>query len=87
MGCREHRKMLQLTFDLPGQHIHFRDTVDLIPEKLHTDRRISIVCRKDFQRISPYTERTAVKIHVVSRILNIDQRADHVISVLLHPRS
>ena len=79
--------MLQTALDLPGQHINLRDPVDLVPEKFHTDCRITVVCRKNLHCITTHPECTTVKIHVISRVLDIDQCTDDLISVLLHSRT
>ena len=79
--------MLQRTADLTSQYINLRNPVDLIPEKFDTDRRIRAVCREHFQHITVHTERTSLKVHVISCILHIDQCTHHIIPVSLHPRT
>ena len=71
--------MRQHSFPFPGQHIDLRDPFDLISKKFHADRRISAVCGKDLHHISSDTKRPSVEVHVISRVLDIDQRTYHVI--------
>ena len=87
MRCRKYCTVLQSALDLTGQHIDFCDPVNFISKKLHTHRRIRIVCRKNLQHITTHTKRTTMKIHVISHILNINELADHIIPVSLHARS
>ena len=79
--------MFQTALDLPRQHINLRDPVNLISEKFHPNCRIAVVCRKNLYRVTTHTERTTVKIHVISRVLDIDQCTDNLISVFLHSRT
>ena len=87
MRSRENRAVLQSTLDLSGQHIDFRDSVNLISEKLYPNCRIRIVCRKNLQNIAAHTKRTTMKIHIISHILNVNELTDHIIPVTLHARS
>ena len=79
--------MFQLAFDLARQHINLRDPIDLIPEKFHSYRRITVVRRKNLQHIPTHPERTAMKIHIISHILHVDQLTDHFIPILFHTRT
>ena len=79
--------MLKRALYLAGQHINLHYPIYLITEKLNSDCRIIGICRKYIKHIPMHSEGASVKIHIISRILNIDQRTDHVISVLLHPGS
>ena len=79
--------MFQTALDLPGQYINLRDPVNLISKKFYPNRRIAIVCRKNLHCITAHPECTTVKIHVISRVLDIDQCTDDLISVLLHSRT
>ena len=71
---------------VPVSTIDLRDPVDLIPEKLHPDRGLRRLRRKDLQHISPHPESAAVEIHVISVILDIDELLNHLITVFLHAR-
>ena len=86
VGCRENNRVFQRTFDLSGQHIDFRNPIDLISEKFHPDGCIRTVCRENLQNISVYPEGSALKIQIIPTVLHIDQCPNHIISVLLHPR-
>ena len=79
--------MFQTALDLPGQHIDLRNPVNLISEKFYPDRRIAVVCWKNLHCITTHPECTTVKIHVISRVLDIDQCTDDLISVFLHSRT
>ena len=87
MRCRENCNMLQKTFNLPCQNIYLGNPVNLIAKKLHAHCRIGIVCRKNFQNISMHPESTALEIHLITRILHIDQSLDHIVPVNLHTRA
>ena len=79
--------MFQTALDFPCQHIDLGDPVNLISEKFYPDRRIAVVCRKNLYRVTAHPECATVKIHVISRVLDIDQCTDDLISVLLHSRT
>ena len=78
--------MLQAALDFPRQHIDLRNPIDLVPEKLHAHGRVPVVCRENLNYIAAHTERASMKVHLVPRVLDIDQRADHLVAILLHPR-
>ena len=86
MRSRKNPCMGNLTFDLTGKHIDLCDPVDFIAEKLYTDRTVRVVGREDLQSISTYPEGTAVKIHFIPGVLDIDQFPDHFIPVFGHAR-
>ena len=75
------------TFNLSGKHIDICDTLDLISEKLHPHCPVCRIRRKDLQHITPDTECSTVKIHLISCVLDIDQLFDNLITVLLHSRA
>ena len=76
--------MLQLRLHLSGQCLDLHDPVDLIPKKFDPVCLASGIGREDFQHIPPHTEASPLKVHLVSRILDIDQLMDHLIPVFLH---
>ena len=76
--------MVQRPLDLPCQHVHLRDPVNFISEKLHPQRQLALIRRKDFHYISPHPERSPVKVHIIAVILNVNQLPDDLIPVLLH---
>ncbi len=79
--------MLQIADGRARDHINFLDPVNLIAEKFDPDGPVRRRGRKNFHDIAPHPERPAVKIHIVARILDLHQPPDHVIPVLIHPRS
>ena len=79
--------MLDNAFNLSGQHIHFRNTVDLISKELHTDRCIGIVRRENLKNIPVYAECSSLKIHLIACILHINESLDYIVTVNLHARS
>ena len=52
-----------------------------------TDRHIRFICRNNLHYIPSHPEGSTVKIHIVSVILHINQTPQHLIPILLHPRS
>ena len=84
VGRREDRHMFQLRFHLSGQRLDLHDPVHLVPEELDPVRLASRISRKYFQHITSYPEASALEIHLISRVLDIDQLMDHLIPVLLH---
>ena len=79
--------MIQRIFHFTGKHVYFRNPVNLISEKFHSNSSIATVCRYNLYRISPYPECSALEIHVISVILNVYQLAQHFITVFLHTRT
>ena len=71
--------------DLAGEHIDLDDPVDLVPEKLHPNRRIRFVGRNDLHHIAAHPERTPLEIHVIAVILNVDQLPQHLVPVFCMP--
>ena len=84
MGGREHRNMLALKQDLPGERIHLGDTFDLVPEEFHTQRLIRPVDGENIQHIALRAEGAARKVDLIALILNIHQPADDFIPFDLH---
>ena len=62
-------------------------TVNLIPEELDAHRLVRLLRRKNLQYITAHAERTAVEIHIIPVILNINQLPDHIVPVLFHSRA
>ena len=79
--------MLHARFDLPGQDIDLCDPVDLVAEKLNTDRIIIRHYRNDLDHISAHPEGTALEIHVVTVVLDADQLFDDLVAFFLHARA
>ena len=84
MRCRKNSDMFQCTAALSGQHIDLGDPVDLISEKLHTIRIFIRFCRKNLQHIAMHAKRSAMKIHIISIIMQVNQLVDHLIPIPLH---
>lgn len=84
MGSRKDRDVLQLSFDLPGQHINLGNPVNLISEELHPHRQLGFIGRDNLHHISPHPEGTALKIHIIAVILDIYQLPQHLVPILLH---
>ena len=87
MGGRENSNVIELRFYFTGQGVNLGDPVNLIPEKLHPHCHICIIRRKDFKNIPAHTKRTAVKIHVIPVILDINQFVDDFVPVPYHSRA
>ena len=87
MRCRVQSNVVQFSSNLPGQYIHLRDPINLIPEEFHPDRHIRFICRNNLHHISPHPEGSTVKIHIISVILHINQTPQHFIPVFFHPRT
>ena len=87
MRSRKNTDMLQRCLNLPRQHVNLRNSIDLISKKLHPNRALRTARRKNLQHIPAHPKRPPVKIHLISRILNINQVTDHIIAVTDHPRT
>ena len=87
MRSRKDCNMLQFAQDFSRQCVNLGNPVDLIPEKLYPDSPLTFFRRKNFQHIPANPEGSAVEIHIVAVILNVDQRFNDIISVLFHPRT
>ena len=87
MRSRKNSNVIQLQLCLAGQRVNLHYAVNLVPEKLHPVGHTVRIGRKDLQDISPHPEGTAVKVHVIAGILNIDQLVNHLIPVFLHART
>ena len=84
VGRGENSHMSQLRLDLPGQGIDLCNPVHLIPEEFYPVGIAAGIGGIDFQHIAADTERTALEIHVVSRVLDVDELVYHLIPVLDH---
>ena len=77
-------RMRKLTLNFSCKHINFRNSVNFISKKLHTNCPIRTICWKDFHYIAMHTKRTTFKIHLISCILYINQLMHNFISVNFH---
>ena len=57
----------------PAQRIDLADRLHLVTEKFDPERPVTVVGRKDLDHIAAHPERAAMKIHVVTLVLNLDQ--------------
>ena len=83
MGRRENHNMLQAALNLAGQYIDLCNPV----KKFYANCRIIRRNRKNLHNITTHPEGASLKIHVISCILDVNQTPEHIIAVLLHPRS
>ena len=75
--------MISESYDLARDRIYFLDGLDFISEQLYSDgifrsRRIYV------DRISSYSEITAIHRDIISRVLDIDKLSHQFLPVLLH---
>ena len=87
MGRREDCHVAKLRLYLSRQRVDLRNSIHLIAKEFNAIRLASGIRRKDLQHISAHTEGSSFEIHLISRILNIDQLVDHFVSILFHSRS
>ena len=76
--------MLSRSDDFACQHIYFRNAIDFIPEKFHTNGMLRGADRENFDHIPTDTKRTSFKIQIIAVILHFHQGAQDFIPVLLH---
>ena len=76
--------MTQLGLNLPGQGVNLRNPIHLVPKKLHPVGVPAGIGGINLQHVSPDAEASALKIHIISRILNVNQLMDHLVPVLDH---
>ena len=84
MRCRKNSHMALFIFNLTGKYINFRDPLNFISKKLHTDGPVRSIGRKNLQHITFHPEGTPVKIHLIPCVLNVDQLPDNLVSVFFH---
>ena len=86
MRSRKNSCKVKLRLNLTGKNIHLHNPVNLVPEKLNPKRILKRRHRNNLQYITPHTEASPLKIHLISYILNINQAAHHLIPVDNHAR-
>ena len=69
------RIALERAFDTTAKRIDLFDRFDRVPEKLDTNGRFLLVGRKHFDHVAADAKRAAVKVDIVSLVLNIDEHA------------
>ena len=84
MGCRKDDGEVQISLDLPGEEVHLKDPVDLIPEKLDAKGILESRDRHDLHHIPPDTEGSPLKIQLISHILDIDQPVEQGVPLYRH---
>ena len=84
VGCWINGNMISGTNDFPCYHVDFRDAVDFVAEKFHTDSIFRRCHRENFYYIAPHTKGTAFKIHIISVILHFNEDVQHFIPVFFH---
>ena len=77
--------MVQLAYDLACDRVHFFDRLDLVSEKLDSDR-IVLTCRIDVNRVAPHSEGAPGEVHVVTRVLYVHELAEDLFPRLHHAR-
>ena len=77
MGCRIDHIMLMGGALFSGKGFEFDDPLDFIPEKLDTDRGFRFG-QVDVHHIPAYPEFPAVKIHVVTVVLQFHETFQHL---------
>ena len=84
VGCWINGNMISGTNDFSCHHINFRDAVDFVAEKFHTDSIFRGCHRENFHYIPANTKGTALKIHIISVILHFNEAVQHFIPVFFH---
>src|SRR5699024_12018031 len=69
------------------QNVDLCDPVHFVTEKLNAHSRLAFICGNDLQHIPPHAEGSAVEVHVIAVILNLDQLRHHLVPVLDHARA
>ena len=79
--------MHDLRHHVPREDVDLRDAVYLVSEEFHPVSHLVLVRREDLQHVSPHPEGAAVEVHVVPRVLDVDEPGDDLVPVLLLPRA
>ena len=82
MACGEDIHFFFLANHLAGQRVQGVNRLNLIAEELNADR-VLLVHGDDFDGIAAHTERAAVKVHVVTRVLHRHELAQQLVAVNL----
>ena len=85
MAGRENGYMLKLSLHLPCHNICLANAVYLITKEFNANTIIAGVCWDNLKCITTHSKSTAVKIHIVTLILNVNQLMDNIIPVLHIP--
>ena len=87
MVRRVNRNVKHLRERVSGQHICLRDFIDLVAEELHAVGKLILIRRKNLYHVAAHTEGAAVKVEVISAVLDIDELGDDLIPILLLSRA
>ena len=82
VACGEDIHFFFLANYLAGQRVQGVNRLNLITEELNADR-VLLVHGDDFDGIAAHTERAAVKVHVVTRVLHRHEPAQQLVAVNL----
>ena len=80
-------KPLYIVDGLFNDNINFLNPVYFIPKKLNPNRTVTCRCRKNLNYITTHTKCATMKIHIIPRVLYINQTPNHLIPILFHARS
>ncbi len=75
------RKFVEGRQHLAGELVHLGDRFDLVPEELDAHRMVR-VGRKDVEHVASHPEVPALQLVVVAVVLDLDQVADQLVSVV-----
>ena len=84
VGCGEDDGKFQLCLDLPGEQIHLKDPVDLLPEEFDPYGILKSGYRDDLHHVTSDPESSPLEIQLISGVLDIDQPVDQVVTLHLH---
>ena len=87
MVRRVNRNVKHLRERVSGQHICLRNFIDLVAEELHAVGKLILIRRKNLYHVAAHTEGAAVKVEVISAVLDIDELCDDLIPILLLSRA
>ena len=82
MGVRINTDMIANAQYMTGQCINFRNAIHFIAKQFNTNGPFTGVGRQDFNTIPTHPEGTSSKIYIIAFILNINQFAQDIISVI-----
>ena len=82
VACGEDIHFFFLANHLAGQRVQGVNRLNLITEELDADR-VLLVHGDDFDGIAAHTERAAVKVHIVTRVLHRHELAQQLVAVNL----
>ena len=87
MRRRKEGCMLQRRQCVAADRFDNGDPFDLVPEEFHADRLLVLTGRNDLDHVAPDAEGTAFKVCIVALVLDVNQVADQLPSVVFHARA